>query len=741
MVDLFQQGEIPHPYWGRTAEALGWVSDCTWVYKAEFHASNLMGDSKYIRYEQSSLLLLSGLDTYASIDLNGHTLGEFSNPHRSYLLNLFGLDKVQGKLKSFLKPGLNELTIVLKPPLPEVARLAARAPYPLPGGVWLHSRKAAYQFGWDWARALPSVGIAGRIELVAAANPAKSIRPPLRVRTLGLRNHNQIACMRIEGLDELGIESKESHRLSWFLQGQGWSAQGTLENPEFELRNPQLWWPVEMGDPCIHHAQFILRDLNGKPLFQDSLRFGIRTVQLLQEPDSLGRSFQFRINGQNCYIQGANWVPHDLWPMMSDTVRTGRLLDLALESGMNMLRIWGGGHYASDALMELCDRKGMMVWQDFAYACAMFPTDTAFLAEAKAEAEEQILRLRSHPSLMLWCGNNEVEEGWHNWGWVKEMNYAPSDSAAVWQAYARFFHRELPALIARLDGERPYHPSSPSNGWGRDIAYREGDVHQWAVWWGMKPFRQYGQKIGRFVSEFGFQGFPTRRCMKEYGWDRFGHLNDSVLRMHQNHPRGFETIAEYLRRDYLGPFARLADSAAALDWVYWSGMLQADAMEEAVRAQRGYAPWCSGSIIWQLNDAWPVVSWSLVDYSLERKPAWYAVRRVFGKALPPRIAAYPDTAWHWPCSQQGLKVRIDSLAQNLGKVIVESKIPLHRLWLEGDGLTFEDNSLDLDAHKEYHIGFQGDYESRTSVTLESFCPAVHGVDRFTVQIPFSSSPR
>jgi beta-galactosidase/beta-glucuronidase len=170
-------------------------------------------------------------------------------------------------------------------------------------------------------------------------------------------------------------------------------------------------------------------------------------------------------------------------------------------------------------------------------------------------------------------------------------------------------------------------------------------------------------------------------------------------------------------------------------------MLQADAMDEAIRAQRGNAPWCSGSIIWQLNDAWPVVSWSLVDYTLERKPAWYAVRRVYAENLPPRMAGYPDTAWHWPCSHQGVKVRIDSLGPHSGKLIIESKVPLHRLWLEGDGLTMEDNSLDLEAHREYRLGFGGAWSAGASITLESFCPSNHGVDRFAIPIPFTSSPK
>jgi beta-mannosidase len=463
-------------------------------------------------------------------------------------------------------------------------------------------------------------------------------------------------------------------------------------------------------------------------------------VELIQDPDSIGRTFYFRINGRYCYIKGANWVPHDLWPMVSDTVRTHRLLDLALKGGMNLIRVWGGGHYASDGLMDFCDRKGLMVWHDFAYACAMFPTASDFVEEAKAEAQEQVLRLRHHPSLILWCGNNEVEEGWQNWGWVNAMNYSPSDSAAVWHAYTRFFHHELPAMLSKLDRDRPYHPSSPSNGWGREVAYREGDIHQWSVWWGMQPFKAYAQKVGRFVSEFGFQGFPSRKCMRDFQWDQFSSLGDTVLRFHQNHPRGFETIEEYLRRDYLGPYGSLADSADDHDWVYWSGMLQADAMDEAIRAQRSHAPWCSGTIIWQLNDAWPVVSWSLVDYSMQPKPAWYAVRRVFDTNLPPQITGFPDTAWHWPCSHQQIGYRFERNAKDSTNLILVSKVPVHRLWLEGEGLTFEDNSLDLAPNQEYRIRMSGLSPFCTSMTLESFCPSLHGVDRWELPIPVSSRP-
>ncbi|MGA1665835.1 MAG: glycosyl hydrolase 2 galactose-binding domain-containing protein [Bacteroidia bacterium] len=731
-LDLVRNGLIPDPYYGGNATKIAWISDCTWVYRAVFDVTNLLGDTKFMRHGDDLALVMRGIDTYGSLLLNGRNLATFQNPHRTYTLRLPNPHGPRALKDPFLNSGNNTLEWILEPPLPRVQRLAEQSRWPLPGGPWLHSRKAAYQFGWDWARAMPSVGLSGSLTLQVMGDPiVRMMRQGLCVRTLALDSLHEWARLEWVG----GLSGEQSPPWHWRLQADGLDAQGGPESRVMVMKNPPLWWPVGMGEPRLVHALLTLTDEQGQIRLQDSVHFGIRQVEWVQDKDSLGRSFGFRVNGKDCFIQGANWVPHDLWPMENDTARTAMLLNRAVEAKLNMLRVWGGGHYASDEWMNRCDRLGLMVWHDFAYACAMFPLDSGFRSEALAEAEEQILRLRPHPSLVMWCGNNEIEEGWFNWGWVKDMRYSPSDSLEVWQAYHQFFHRDLPDMLHRRDEGRPYHPSSPANGWGRDAAYREGDVHQWAVWWGMKPFRHYTQRIGRFVSEFGFQGFPTEECMEEYGWSRFPDLNDSVLRIHQNHPRGFETIREYLCRDYWGPYAFKADSATDRDWIYFSGMLQSDAMEIALRAQREASPTCGGSLIWQWNDAWPVVSWSLVDYTGRPKPAWYAVRRVFGSSGNQEPPIGPDSLWQWPCSQGLVQGRLEPLSADSGRLILHSAVPVHRLWLQASGVEWSDNSLDLSPHREHAVMYKGSLQALSSLELHRWCPSRHGVDRSSLELP------
>ncbi|NBW32615.1 MAG: hypothetical protein EBR22_01525 [Cytophagia bacterium] len=731
--DLVRNGILPNPYIGKNALEADWVGDCTWVYRADFDVTNLLGDSRFMRYGHDLALVMSGVDTYGSLWFNGNPLATFENPHRTYTVRLplhssKSIEKVPA-----LETGRNILEWILEPPLPRVQRDANRSSLPIPGGLWLHSRKAAYQFGWDWARAMPSVGLSGALTLqIMGDSVLRRLRQGLHIRTLALDSAHRWARMEWVGGDT-GLDSLKGWR--WDLQGDQFHAGGGLDSRRFVIENPPLWWPAGMGQPTLTQAFFTLFDADGRIRLKETLRFGIRLVEWVQEVDSGGKSFGFRVNGKDCYIRGANWVPHDLWPLETDTARNIDLLNKAVQANLNLLRVWGGGHYASEDWMNRCDQLGLMVWHDFPYACAMFPLDTDYREEALAEVQEQVIRLRKHPALMLWCGNNETEEGWFNWGWVKEMRYSTVDSLRVWQAYQNFFRHDLPRIIQQWDEGRPYHPSSPANGWGRDVAYREGDVHQWAVWWGMKPFRHYGQRIGRFVSEFGFQGFPTLECMQEYGWDRFAHLNDSVLRIHQNHPRGFETIREYLCRDYLGPYSQRADTASDLDWVYWSGMLQSDAMEYAIRAQRHATPRCGGSIVWQWNDAWPVVSWSLLDYTARPKPAWFAVRRAFAPGLEGVQGGLTDSMWHWPCTMDQITYRWEPVSVDSGRLILRSSVPVHRLWLQSPGLAWDDNSFDLKPHTDCSVPYKGSIHDVQSIEIHRWCPSKHGVDRSL--LPFS----
>ncbi|MBJ7427944.1 MAG: glycoside hydrolase family 2 protein, partial [Bacteroidia bacterium] len=272
----------------------------------------------------------------------------------------------------------------------------------------------------------------------------------------------------------------------------------------------------------------------------------------------------------------------------------------------------------------------ILVWQDFMFACAMYPGDNEFLANVSAEVNEQIIRLRNNPSIAIWCGNNEIDEGWKNWGWQKQFKYSTADSTKIAQQYKNLFEIVIKNAVYHLDNSRFYWPSSPSIGWGRKESLTQGDAHYWGVWWGMEPFKIYQNKIGRFMSEYGFQGMPSVQTFKNMGAlqlkDGINILDSSVLKTHQKHPTGYKTIQTYMERDYLVP-------KTFENYVYVSQLLQAEGMKTAIEAHRRAMPYCMGSLYWQLNDCWPVTSWSSVDYNGDWKALHYQVKKSFSDLL------------------------------------------------------------------------------------------------------------
>ena len=295
---------------------------------------------------------------------------------------------------------------------------------------------------------------------------------------------------------------------------------------------------------------------------------------------------------------------------------------------MNMLRVWGGGVYADDAFYEACDKNGILVWQDFMFACAMYPGDAAFLENVKQEVVDNVTRLQNHPSLALWCGNNENDEGWHNWGWQKQYNYSEADSTKIWNDYQKLFHELIPQTLDSLlpESENRYWPSSPSIGWGRKESLLSGDAHYWGVWWGMEPFEMYEKKVGRFMSEYGFQGMPDVKTFQAFAQNDELNFDSDAVKNHQKHPTGYKTINEYMARDYQVP-------TNFEDYIYVSQLLQAEGMKTAIDAHRRAKPNCMGTLFWQLNDCWPVTSWSSVDYYGRWKAFQYQAKRSFNPIL------------------------------------------------------------------------------------------------------------
>jgi beta-mannosidase len=382
-----------------------------------------------------------------------------------------------------------------------------------------------------------------------------------------------------------------------------------------------------LGEANLYPFEISLTQ-NNKTIDSRKLNIGLRTIELIQEKDKTGKSFYFNINGKPVFMKGANVIPPDSFlPRATDSVYKS-IVKSAVDANMNMLRVWGGGVYAEDAFYNECDKNGILVWQDFMFACAMYPGDEAFLENVKQEVIDNVNRLQNHPSIALWCGNNENDEGWHNWGWQKQFNYSESDSTKIWNDYEALFHKLIPQTLDSLlpKNENRYWPSSPSIGWGRQESLLSGDSHYWGVWWGNEPFEMYQKKVGRFMSEYGFQGMPDVKTFQAFAKSDELNFDSEAVKNHQKHPTGYKTINDYMARDYIVP-------TNFEDYVYVSQFLQAEGMKIAIEAHRTAKPNCMGTLFWQLNDCWPVTSWSSVDYYGRWKAFQYQVKRSFENLL------------------------------------------------------------------------------------------------------------
>lgn len=359
------------------------------------------------------------------------------------------------------------------------------------------------------------------------------------------------------------------------------------------------------------------------PVLKPNSLFLDNHVKLVQEKDSLGQSFYFTVNGKPTFMKGANWVPADVFLPRITREKYKNLLTAAKEAGVNMLRVWGGGIYEDDAFYSLCDSLGIYVWQDFMFAGAMYPADEQFLENVKQEAIDNIVRLRKHPCLVVWCGNNEIDEGWHHWGWQKEFSTSHKDSIKLWQDYEKIFHQLLPQLVQQYDG-RPYIASSPKYGYADPRCTRYGDSHYWGVWVRGEPIEAYKNKVPRFMSEYGMQALPNWETIQQFSLPEDWNIQSPVMQIHQKHLKGYQNLALYLEQNNLHPrtFQEYAEATQEV---------QSRALETAVAAHLNSNGRCMGTLFWQWNDCWPVASWSVIDYYGRKKKAYYAVQKLYKK--------------------------------------------------------------------------------------------------------------
>ncbi len=615
--DLLANKLIPDPFYGQNEEKLQWIENEDWEYQTKFDVGEEIFNKNNIE------LNFKGLDTYAEVFLNDTLLLQADNMFRLW----------KKDVKNLLKKKNNVLRIVFRSPMKINIPKVDSLPYHLPAGndrhekkVSVFARKAPYHFGWDWGPRFVTAGIWRTVEL-NGWNLAKITD----FQVFQLRLSATQADLKAE--IELNSSKKQTYTLLLYQGTDLIAEKETVAKSginrftqNFKIKNPKLWWTNGLGEAYLY--DFTIKIKQQKRLVDEKkLRFGIRTIEIVQEPDSLGKSFYFKLNGVPIFMKGANYIPQDNFLPRVDSVRYRKLIADAKTVGMNMLRVWGGGIYENDIFFDLCDENGILIWQDFMFACSMYPGDTAFLANVRQEAVDNVKRLRNHPSIALWCGNNEMQVAWERWGYQKTFGYSPQDSAKIYDDYLKIFADILPKVVSEQDSGRFYWESSPNSapsGWGEEA--HSGDIHYWGVWWGKEPFSAYVKYTGRFVSEYGFQSLPAMASVKSFAPDSSLYLVSPVLKAHNKHPIGFETIDEYMHRDYRVPID-------FHNYVFVSQLLQAEGMKTAIEAHRRAKPYCMGTLYWQLNDCWPVVSWSSIDYYGRWKAFHYYLRKLYAPIL------------------------------------------------------------------------------------------------------------
>ncbi len=615
--DLLSHKLIEDPYYRDNENTSQWIGKTDWEYRLQF---DVPAD---LRTRDHLELIWQGLDTYAEVTLNQQPILKSDNMFRIYRLDV----------KKLINAGQNELHVIFRSPINTVLKQLQPEKPALPAAndafekTGPYTRKAPYHFGWDWGPRLVTSGI-WRPVLLEAWNEIRLTDLYLTTEDVTPDRATVIAHISVDAVAPdsitVAIQDLTEHKLD---QQQTVNLQPGVNQItlRLELPQPRLWWPNGLGEPFLYQIEATISK-NGQLLGRFARMIGIRKLELRQEPDAWGTSFTFVINDVPVFARGANWIPADNFVTRITPARYEQLLGACRDANMNMIRVWGGGIYEADIFYQLCDQMGLLIWHDFMFACALYPGDPAFLENVAQEARDQIMRLRNHPSIVLWCGNNEIEAGYAEWGWKKQV------PESAWDDYFNLFHKVLLQACSRFDPTRPYWPSSPSSNLKESPSSQNmGDIHYWNVWHGARPFQEFQQQFPRFISEFGFQSFPSMATINTFTTPADHQLESPVMLVHQKSGRGNHLIREYMLRDYPEP----KDFEAL---VMLSQILQAEGIKIGVEHFRRIKPRCMGALYWQIDDCWPVASWASLDYYGNWKALHYYAQRFYNPVLISPVA-------------------------------------------------------------------------------------------------------
>lgn len=619
--DLLNHNRIPNPFYGMNEEAVQWVENEDWMYRTSF----VVTEEQLNR--DAAVLELDGLDTYADVFLNGALILRSDN--------MFVGHKVP--VKSVLRKGENRLLIRFRSAVKEALPQWETNGFDYPADndhsskrVSIYTRKAPYSYGWDWGIRLATCGIWRPVRLVFS--------DVARIEDYYVRQAS-VSASKADVDNRLEITNVTSQPVSALLKvAYHYSANDTKEvQKQIELRpgentvslpvmidNPHLWMPNGWGEPSLYKFTASV-SVDGVEVASQERLVGLRSIRVVMEDDEHGKSFYFEVNGHPMFAKGANFIPDDALLPNVTTERYKRIFEDVKAANMNMLRVWGGGIYEDDKFYDEADRNGILIWQDFLFACTTYPHDPLFLKRVEAEAEYNIKRLRGHASLAMWCGNNEIYEGVRYWGWKNK--YTAEAFAEMNRGYDVLFRQLLPDMVKRFDSDRFYMHGSPYEAnWGRPESWKIADSHNWGTWYGRKPFESFDSEIPRFMSEYGFQAFPEMKTIRTFAEEKDFELESPVMNAHQKATIGNALIKQTMSLYYKVP-------VKFEDLVYVGLVLQGQGMRHGIEAHRRNRPYCMGSLFWQLNDSWPVVSWSSIDYYGNWKAMQYQSQRAFAPVL------------------------------------------------------------------------------------------------------------
>ncbi len=626
--DLMSNGIIEDPFFRLNERGLQWIDKEDWIYETEF---DLPAE---IFAKENIFISFDGLDTYADVYLNDEKILIADNMFRRWSVDIKGAVKEKGNL---LRVYFHSPVKVDMPKFDSLPfRYNADNDQSENGGlldkkISIFARKAGYHYGWDWGPRLVTSGIwrpvnitgwndarIGNVQVIQNDVSSLSANVKVIVEVVADKDINGAA---------VSIYDEDGNRRLGNVKASLKKGLNRVE-VEFTMKEPRLWWTNGLGKP--HLYTFRTEVAKGRrTLDAVSERIGIRSLELVREDDEWGGSFRFVLNGQPVFCKGANYIPCDNFlPRVTKEIYERTVKD-AVDVNMNMLRVWGGGTYEDDYFYDLCDENGILVWQDFMFACAMYPAEGALLENIRQEAIDNVRRLRNHPSIAIWCGNNECQDAWLGWGWKRRLeNQNPEYAALVWKQFEDQYFRVLPEVVAEHGSGIEYTPTSPFAGKGVKSNDHRGDFHYWGVWHGKEPISQYNEVRSRFFSEYGFQSFPAFETVKKYApeeedWD----IYSEVMMSHQRggaHANGL--IESYLLSEYHKP-------KDFRSFLYMGQVLQGDVIKTAIEAHRRDKGYCWGTLFWQHNDCWPVASWSSRDWYGVWKAQHYFSRQAYGDIL------------------------------------------------------------------------------------------------------------